>query len=493
MSCNYLPFLALLLSIGGAICLSNPAHAAAESEGLLRINTTIQTHNVAQPWELNQPSRRRGLGAVLEDGNILTTGEMAANATYIEFESADGAHTVPAEVIAIDYEANLALLKPEAGADGEWIKTLGTLPTGGSAKPGEEVDIWQLEDNGDAIRTAGSIRSVDLLSTFASGHFFLCYEVKASMQSASSSYTLPVTRDGKLIGILASYNSKDQICDVVSPDILNQFLKDVRGGTHEGFPSLGIATVLTEDPQFRKWLGLREDQGGIYVSRVLPGSGAAESGLQEGDVILTLDGHGIDRRGYYQDASYGRLSWSHLVRGSKQVGEKLALVIMRDGKEKNLEATLRRPPDSLIPGHMHDKPPPYLIKGGLVFQELTRSYLEAFGKEWRSRAPLDLLDALNNPEDYEEGRSRLVFLSRVIRTPATIGYDQVNNRIVTEANGQKITDMKSLVSALQNPKDGVHSIRIDDVPYVIYLDPKASDSVDKALLQRGLPALERLP
>ena len=208
MSCNYLPFLALLLSIGGAIFLSNPAHAAAESEGLLRINTTIQTHNVAQPWELNQPSRRRGLGAVLEDGNILTTGEMAANATYIEFESADGAHTVPAEVIAIDYEANLALLKPEAGADGEWIKTLGTLPTGGSAKPGEEVDIWQLEDNGDAIRTAGSIRSVDLLSTFASGHFFLCYEVKASMQSASSSYTLPVTRDGKLIGILASYNSR---------------------------------------------------------------------------------------------------------------------------------------------------------------------------------------------------------------------------------------------------------------------------------------------
>ena len=137
--------------------------------------------------------------------------------------------------------------------------------------------------------------------------------------------------------------------------------------------------------------------------------------------------------------------------------------------------------------------PPYLIKGGLVFQELTRSYLEAYGKEWRSRAPLDLLDALNNPEDYEEGRKRLVFLSRVIRTPATIGYDQVNNRIVTEANGQKVTDMSSLVEALKAPKDGVHSIRIDDVPYVIYLDPKASDSVDSALLQRGLPALERLP
>ena len=95
--------------------------------------------------------------------------------------------------------------------------------------------------------------------------------------------------------------------------------------------------------------------------------------------------------------------------------------------------------------------------------------------------------------DEHQGRKRLVFLSRVIRTPATIGYDQVNNRIVTEANGQKVTDMRSLVEALKAPKDGVHSIRIDDVPYVIYLDPKASDSVDSALLQRGLPALERLP
>ena len=493
MNYNQLQLLCLALSVTGMIWLANPVHAAVESRGLLRINTTIQTHNVAQPWELNQPKRRRGLGAVLDDGSVLTTGEMAANATYIEFESADGAHTVPAEVIAIDYEANLALLKAEAGADGTWIQTLGSLQTGGSAKPGEEVDIWQLEDNGDAIRTVGSIRSVDLLSTFASGHFFLCYEVKASMQSASSSYTLPVTRNGKLIGILASYNSKDQISDVVSPDILNQFLKDVGDGKHEGFPSLGIATVLTEDPQFRKWLGLSGDQGGLYVSPVLPGSGAAESGLQEEDVLLSLDGHAIDRRGYYQDPSYGRLSWSHLVRGSKQVGEKLSLVIMRDGKEKKLEATLRRPPDSLIPSHMYDKSPPYLIKGGLVFQELTRSYLEAYGKEWRSRAPLDLLDALNNPEDYEEGRKRLVFLSRVIRTPATIGYDQVNNRIVTEANGQKVTDMRSLVEALKAPKDGVHSIRIDDVPYVIYLDPKASDSVDSSLLHRGLPALERLP
>ena len=476
-----------------AFLAAAPSALAVESKGLLRVNTTIQTYSVSQPWELNTPKRRRGLGAVLESGNILTTAEMAANSTYIEFESADGAHTVPATVLAIDYEANLALLAPEEGAEANWIGKLGTLGTNGPVGIGDTVDIWQLEDNGDALRTVGTVRSVDLLSTFASGHYFLAYEVKASMQSASSSYTLPITLNGKLLGILTSYNSKDQISDVVAPEIVKLFLEDAKDGKYEGFPSLGIATVLTEDPQFRKWLGLKDEQGGLYASRVLPGSGADASGLKKGDVILTVDGFPLDRRGYYEDKTYGRLFWSNLVRGSRKVGDKLTLLIMRDGKEQTIEAVLRRPPPSLIPSHMYDKAPPYLIKGGLVFQELTRSYLEAYGKEWRSRAPLDLLDALNNPEDYEEGRNRLVFLSRVIRTPATIGYDRLSNLIVTEANGVKITDMKSLAAALKEPKDGLHSIRIDDIPYVLYLDPKQSDIDDKTLLRRGLPALQRLP
>ena len=483
----------LLFSAFALLAIHVPVSGAVDAKGLLRINTTIQTYSISQPWELNTPRTRRGLGAVLTDGRILTTAEMAANSTYIEFESADGAHTVPASVVAIDYECNLALLVPEEGSKADWIDKIGKLDTNGPVGIGDKVDIWQLEDNGDAIRTEGSVRSVDLLSTFASGHYFLAYEVKASMQSASSSYTLPVTVGGKLVGILTSYSSKDQISDVVAPEIVKLFLEDVKDGKYEGFPSLGIATVLTEDPNFRKWLGLKDDQGGLYVSRVLPGSGADESGLKKGDVLLSVDGKPIDRRGYYADPLYGRLFWSHLVRGTRKVGDKLSIVIMREGEEQTVEAVLRRPPSKLIPSHMYDKAPPYLIKGGLVFQELTSAYLQAFGKEWQTRAPLDLLDALENPEDYEEGRNRIVFLSRVLRTPATIGYDRVSNLIVTEVNGKKVEDMKSLVEAFKTPQDGLHSVRVNDVPYVLYLEPEISDLVDKRLLESGLPSLYRLP
>ncbi len=81
----------------------------------------------------------------------------------------------------------------------------------------------------------------------------------------------------------------------------------------------------------------------------------------------------------------------------------------------------------------------------------------------------------------------------MIPTPATIGYDRVSNLIVTEVNGRKIEDMNSLARAFEETRDGLHTIRVNDVPYVLYLDPELSDLVDRRLLDSGLPALRRLP
>ena len=468
------------------------ASAEDEGPGLVRINSTIQNYSASQPWERTPPKSRRGLGAVIPGHRVLTTAEMAADTTYVELESADGTRTTPAQVVALDYETNLAVLQPSEPVP-SWIKELGTLETNGPVKIGDEVDIWQLENNGTALKTIGLVRSVDLLSTFTSGHYFLAYEVKASMQSASSSFTLPVTRDGKLLGILTSYDSKDQISDVVAPEIIHRFLEDLEDDTYTGFPSLGIGTGLTEDPQFRAWLGLSDEQGGIFLTRILPDSAADKAGLKEGDVILEVDGHPIDRRGYYEDERYGRLFWSHLIRGSKKVGEDVNLTILREHEKSKITATLTRPTAPLIPDHIHDAPPSYLVKGGLVFQELSRPYLQAFGKNWDTRGPLNLLDALRNPEDYEEGRDRLVFLSRVVATRATVGYDRIANRIVSEVNGKPIKDMSSLVEAFETPIDGLHEIKIDDIPYVLYLDPRLSDGVDAMLRQSGLNELSRVP
>lgn len=468
----------------------NPLSAAPE-ESLVRINSTIQTYSASQPWEKSQPRSRRGLGALLSGNRILTTAAMAADSIYIELQSADSTKTIPAKVAAIDYEANLALLIPDA--EPGFLVDLKATPIGGPVKPGEELELLQLETNGDPLSTTGTIRSMELLSTFVSGRFFLGYTVKASMQTSGNSFTLPAFRNGKLTGILTSYDATDQISDVISIDIISAFLKDTEDGSYEGFPSLGIGTTTTEDPHFRGWLKLPEDKGGLYVTRVLPKGSADLAGMKKGDVILAISGFPIDRRGYFKHPDYGTLFWPHLVQGEPTMGEKVTMTILRDGTPMTLEPTLRKAPLPLVPSYLYDEAPPFLIKGGLVFQELSKPYLEAFGKEWTTRAPLNLLDVLSNPEDYEEGRRRVVVLTRVVATEATIGYDRIASQIIKSVNGQPVAGLPELAAALEKaPENGLHILETDEQPYRIFLDEALSDTVDRDFLNRGLPILKRL-
>ncbi|MBK1854394.1 PDZ domain-containing protein [Verrucomicrobiaceae bacterium 5K15] len=484
-------FSLLSLTSAAMLCL---AHAAADvKNSLVRVNSTLQTWSASQPWDKSAPSSRGALGVLLQGKQVLTTAEMAANSTYIELENADSTRTLPAKVVAIDYESNLALLAPDNGDTEGFFKDLSPIALGEATHIGDKVDIWQLEDNGMPLITQATVQSVDIVSSFVRGHYFLTYEAKASMQSASSSFSLPAVKDGKLLGLLSSYDSKDQIIDIIAPEIIAAFIADAADGEYLGFPSLGIGINSTVDPSFRLWLKLPEDVGGLYVTRVRKGSAADQAGILKGDVLLSIGGKTIGRRGYYDDDNYGRLFWSHLIRGQHKVGDSVKVTVLREGEKKEFTAVLSRPGKNLIPSHTLDQSPNYLVKGGFIFQELSVSYLSAFGKDWQSTAPLNLLDAMASPEDYEKGRNKLVFLSATIPTPATTGYESLRNFIIAKINGQEIADIPSLIKAFETPgSDRLHTIEFaDGQPKTIYLDARISDAIDAELLKRGIPALSR--
>lgn len=462
-------------------------------QSLVRINSTIQVWSASQPWDKSAPKKRRALGALLTGNRVLTTAEMAADTTYIELENADNTRIIPAKVVAIDYEANLALLEPDNGDTESFFEDLKPLSLGSAAKIGDRVDVWQLEDNGMPIVTEAVIQSVDIVSSFAKGHFFLTYEAKGSMQSASNSFTVPVIRNGRLLGLLSSYDSKDQIVDIIAPEIIQAFIADTSDDNYVGFPSLGIGISSTVDPNFRDWLKLSDDLGGLYVTKIRKDSAAQKAGLEKGDVIININGRAIGRRGYYTDEQYGRLYWSHLIRGSLKQGDTVDLTILRSGEQKEITATLTRPEEPLIARYTYDQAPVYLIKGGLIFQELTATYLKAFGKDWQTKAPLNLLDIMMTPEDYEEGRNKIVFLSAVIPTPATTGYERLRNFIINKVNGKTIADISSLIEAFEQPgADQLHTIEFaEGPPRTIYLDANMANTIDTELLKRGIPALSK--
>lgn len=463
---------------------------------VVRVNSTLQNWNVAQPWEKNQPRRRSALGTVVGDFQVITTAEMVADATFLELESTDGTRRARAEVVNVDYEANLALLRlPEEKEATAFFTGMKAMEVAPNPPLRDTLEIIQVEDNGQSLVTSGQLLSADVNSTFLPGQLFLSYRVKASMQSSASSFTLPVFNEGKLAGILSSYDSKDQICEVIATPLIARFLSQSNQEQYQGFPNLGVAGTPTEDIHFRSYLKIPESEGGIYLSKVRKGSAADTAKLQPGDVILAIDGQSIDRRGYYKDELYGPLYWIQLVRGNKSAGDTIKLTLWRDGKLETAEVTLTRQEEStrLVPTYQFGKAPNFLIKGGMIFQELTKPLLESYGEEWESRAPLNFLDALSNPEAYQENHDRMICLTGVIPTKATIGYESLRNLMIRKVNGKPVRNMKELIKAFQNPPLGSksHSIEFIDENIVIYLDSTMSNLIDQSLLQRGLQQLSR--
>jgi S1-C subfamily serine protease len=445
-----------------------------QSNSLVRVNATSQPYSLHMPWQKESPSGRRGLGVVLSGNRVLVTGQMVADATYIELELPTTGQKIPAKVLAVDYEANLALLE-SAPSDRQQAFFAGLKPMAvdSGTRIEDKVDILQTGRVGELIKSELKIGKVMTRRYNVEGSGFLVYEANNIVRSEANSFTLPVVKGGKLVGLLLSYDSKNQVTTILPAPIIEHFLKDVADGSYEGFPSLGMELQSTLDEQFREYLGLKPDAPGVLISMVMKGGSAEKAGMKKGDILVAINGFAIDSRGDYKDPQFGALSSSHLVRGRAYVGDKVEIKVIREGKEVTLngELTRRKPDDYLVLPYLFDKGPRYVLMGGLLFQELSRPYLDAFGEDQRGGAILRLSRVASHPDKYEEeGRKKLVFLSLVLPTPSAQGYDKLGGQVVNKVNGKAINDLNDLADAFKNAKDGVHVIELNDFPHILYLD-----------------------
>ncbi len=473
------------VAVKAATTTETKPEVTSVGDSILRVNITAQNYNFYQPWEKGKPGTRRGLGVLLDNGQVLVSAQMVSDATYVELEQPKTGEKVPGKVSVVDYEANLALIeisqeKPEF-LDGVTRLTLDT-----TSNAGDELDVWQVKDNGLAVSTRCPVLEVSIDNYFLSGTPFLTYELKGSLRYHAGSFVLPVMKDDKLAGLLLSYDSDEQISTVIAAPIIDHFLKDLEDGDYSGFPTLGMGFSRATDEQLRNYLKLGDESGGIYVTTISPNSTAAKAGIEVGDVLLELGGHAIDSRGNYEHPDYGRLNMSHIVRGGSHVGQEMPLKIFRNGESMELTAkmTRRSPEDFLVNPYLFDKGPRFFIAGGVVFQELTRPYLKIFGDQWQQRAPMKLLWALAHPEDYEkDGREKIVFISRVMRTPATLGYESLSHVIVDEVNGKKINNIQDVADAFGTPDGPIHRVDIAEAPHELILDARMTAEMDERLKQ----------
>ncbi len=460
---------------------------------VVRVASTNQAHDLIRPWAKKAPFTRRGLGAVLAKNRVLVTAELIQNYNYVELEKAESGERMAARVLCVDHEANLALLEP---TDPKFLAGSKPFELTSDAAVADRLNILQLESNDALVSTPGPIGTIEVARYQVDDTAFLLYRLNVALQTKDSSFTAPVLKDGKLAGMLLRFSPQTQTADVIPAPIITHFLKDYDDGTYSGFPRAGFMFASTRDVQLRHYAGMSPGNGGVFITEVVEDSPAAKAGLKAGDALLAIGDTPLDQDGNYNEPLYGRINASHLLNVRHQVGDKVSFKILREGKPQTLEVTLSRraAKDYAVTPYAFDTAPRYFILGGIILQELSRAHLKEWGGDWRKTAPqrLVLYDQLQ-AQLVKGDRKRVVFLSQVLPTAATVGYNELSFLVVRAINGVTLNSLDDVEKGVAAAQNGFHKIEFEDHPKEIYLDAKTTAEVDQLVRKTyRLPSLQRL-
>ncbi len=282
-----------------------------------------------------ETQRALGSGFIIgKDGTILTNRHVIEGADQITVRLTNS-KSYEAKLIGRDPRTDVALLKIEPKEDltvielgdsdqtevGEWVMAIGN-PFG---LGGNSVTVGVVSYKGRAIPLGTPGTSVDMIQT------------DAAINPGNSGGPLLNTR-GQVIGIntLIITQGAPQSAGVgfavpinVAKEILPQ-LRD-KGRVVRGWLGIQIQG-LTED--LAKSYKIKEAKGAV-ISEVTPGSPAEKAGVRPDDVVVGVDGRGIEDN-------------SDLSRyvASKAPGTSVRLKIVRAGVEREIPVTLGTFPDT---------------------------------------------------------------------------------------------------------------------------------------------------
>lgn len=295
----------------------------------------------------------QGSGFVWDtQGHIVTNNHVVENAYNITVTFSDGT-TTTAEVVGTDVQSDLAVIKVD--------------PTGLTLHPVSLGDS-QIVKVGDLVIAIGN--PYGLAGSMTQGivsALSRSLTVDSSNPFSSSTYTIPdiiqtdaavnpgnsggvlVNTSGEVIGVTSAIqsttNANAGIAFAIPSHIVERIVPVlIKDGKYQ-HPSLGLSGI-TLTANYATEMGLDANTHGVLITDITPGGAADIAGLKEttqqytrynrgviifGDVITAIDGNPV--RTYEDLVSY--------IFNKTEVGQKVELTILRDGKEMTVTATLQ--------------------------------------------------------------------------------------------------------------------------------------------------------
>ncbi|MFI5164397.1 MAG: Do family serine endopeptidase [Bacteroidia bacterium] len=280
-----------------------------------------------------QPQMGSGSGVIISgDGYIVTNNHVIKDAEKVEVILYDK-RTYTARVIGKDPATDIALLKIDE-------KNLPYLLYGNSddVKVGEWVLAVGNPFNLTSTVTAGIVsakaRNINILEPDPAHGIYPIesfIQTDAAVNPGNSGGAL-INTSGQLIGInsaiasnTGSYSGYSFAIPVnIAKKVVNDLLEF--GKVQRAFLGVSIRDLdskLIEEKKIR-------DTKGVYVTGISNGGAAAEAGVQEGDLILQVGDQEVNNVSELQEQI-----------GNYRPGDKIAIKIKHEGKDKLLSLTLK--------------------------------------------------------------------------------------------------------------------------------------------------------
>ena len=278
--------------------------------------------------------RQSGLGSgviVSADGYILTNNHVVEQVDSVEAVTGDG-KAYPARIIGTDPQTDLAVLRVDATG-------LRAVEMGDS--DGLEVGEWVLAVGNPFSEALAHTVTAGIVSAKGRSNLNLAdYEdfiqTDAAINPGNSGGALVDTR-GRLVGINAAITTGSgssagvgfAIPINMARNVMDQLIKN--GKVVRGWMGMTIQDLT---PDLAEGMGLNGREGALVID-VKPAAPAAEAGLRRGDVITAVNGHVVGSNAELRN----RIS-------ATEPGTKVSLAVIRDGKDRIVDATLGALPGS---------------------------------------------------------------------------------------------------------------------------------------------------
>ena len=289
-----------------------------------------------QPFQFRNPAEKvmaLGSGFIIDPaGYIVTNNHVVANADKVTVIFQDNSrHT--AKVIGRDEKTDIALLKIDSNQKLPYV----TWGNSDDAKVGDwVVAVGNPFGLGGSV-TAGIISALG--RNINEGPYDDFLQIDAPINRGNSggpTFNLHAQVIGINTAIYSPSGGSVGIGFAVPSSIAKHVVVQLKEHGHVTWGWLGVA-IQNVTPAIAKSLGLDPDHPtGALVASVTPDSPAARAGIRQGDMITAAGGHEIK-------------TVHELPRlvASMPVGSKLELTVVRDGKQRTVEASIGETPQNV--------------------------------------------------------------------------------------------------------------------------------------------------